>query len=57
MLSLLHFMADYKCHLETTSLHISSPVLLTEHFPEIWSSEKREGSSNSADWPLEVLVL
>lgn len=23
MLSLLHLMADYKCHLETTCLHIS----------------------------------
>lgn len=46
MLSLLHFMADYKCHLETTGLHISYTLLLTEHLPENWSSQK--GRSRSA---------
>lgn len=43
MLSLLHFMADYKCHLETTGLHISCTLLLTEHLPENWSSQKGRG--------------
>jgi len=45
MLSLLHLMADYKCHLEATSLYISHMLLLTEHLSGIWSSQKGRGRS------------